>query len=122
MAKRVAKKAAKKAVKTVAKRATKRAAKTVKKAVKKAAKKSAKTAAKKTVKRARKAGQRDLVQAPNATFYATREDDGSFKEMDEIGRSLSADRRRTAKRTVKAGFGDQGDQPKRAAKKSAKKR
>lgn len=106
MAKRTAKKTAKKAVK---------------KAAKTTAKKAVKKAAKKTVKRARKAGQRDLVKAPNATFYAKRNDDGSFKEMDEIGRSLSADRRRTAKTTVAAGFGDQGDQPKRAAKKATKK-
>lgn len=102
--------------------AKKVAKKAAKKAVRKAVRKAVKKAVKKTVKRARKAGKRDLVKAPNATFFATRSEDGSFKEMDEIGRSLSVDRRRTAKRTVKAGFGDQGDQPKRVVKKSAKKR
>jgi hypothetical protein len=54
--------------------------------------------------RARGAGQRDLVKAPNATFYAKRTAGGQFKEMDEVGRSQRTDRARAAKRTVKAGF------------------
>jgi hypothetical protein len=92
-----------------------------KSAPKKAAKKSVKKAVKKTVtKRPRKAAKRDRVQAKNATFFAKRDDQGTFKEMDESGRSLTADRARAAKTAVTSGFGDQGDQPKR--KRTAKKR
>jgi hypothetical protein len=32
--------------------------------------------------------------------YAKRRADGTFKELDEVGRSLSADRRRKAKKKV----------------------
>jgi hypothetical protein len=40
-----------------------------------------------------------------------------------MGRSLRADRARKAKTTVKAGYGDQGDQPRRkAVKRVAKKK
>lgn len=37
---------------------------------------------------------------------------GQFKESDDVGRSLRADRRRTAKKSTKAGYGDQGDRKK----------
>ena len=47
-------------------------------------------------------GGKDIV-------YAKRRADGTFKEIDEVGRSLSADRRRKAKKKVKKGYGDQGD-------------
>lgn len=83
----------------------------------------AKKAAKKSVKKStRKAGQRDLVRAKNASFFAKRDAEGQFTEMDEVGRSLRADRTRKAKRSVKSGFGDQGDQPTRTRKRTAKKR
>jgi hypothetical protein len=88
-----------------------------KKTVKKVAKTATKTA---TKKRARKAGQRELLVTPTMKAFAKRNKEGEFTEMDDVGRSLSADRRRVAKTTVKAGFGDQGDQPKR--KRTAKKR
>jgi len=41
--------------------------------------------------------------------YARRDDHGRFSEMDDVSRSLSQDRRRTAKTTVKKGQGDRGD-------------
>jgi hypothetical protein len=52
--------------------------------------------------------------------YVRRNKKGEFKEVDDVGRSLSADRRRKAKTVTKAGQGDKGD---RAApkKKTAKK-
>jgi hypothetical protein len=34
---------------------------------------------------------------------------GRFKESDDAGRAQKADRPKKAKRTVKAGYGDQGD-------------
>ena len=39
-----------------------------------------------------------------------------------MGRSLSADRRTNAKRSVKAGHGDQGDRKRTTADKGAKKK
>jgi predicted DNA-binding WGR domain protein len=41
---------------------------------------------------------------------------GQFTEMDDIGKSLAADRRTQAKKQVKSGYGDQGDQPKKSTK------
>jgi hypothetical protein len=49
-------------------------------------------------------------------MFAKRTTRGRFKEMDEVGRSLSADRRQKAKKRTKSGHGDQGDR-KRATKK-----
>ena len=53
--------------------------------------------------------------------YVKRRRDGTFKESDDVGKSLAADRRQKATKKVKPGYGDQGDQPKRAAKKASKK-
>ena len=68
----------------------------------------AKPTTRKTTERA--STKRDLVRKPGASAYAKRTGTGQFKEMDDVGRSLRADRPRIAKKTVKAGFGDQGDQ------------
>ena len=43
--------------------------------------------------------------------YVERRRDGTFKRWSGIGRSLSADRRRHAKRKVRSGYGHQGDIP-----------
>ena len=51
----------------------------------------------------------ELIDAGTNNMFAKRDAKGQFKEMDDVGRSLSADRRRTAKTTVKSGHGDQGD-------------
>ncbi len=48
-------------------------------------------------------------------MFAKQNAQGQFKEMDDVGRSLSADRRRTAKTSVKSGHGDQGDRPRAAS-------
>ncbi len=56
----------------------------------------------------RSSTKRDLVKG-SRKFYAKRDAKGRFKEMDRVDRSLAADRPRRAKRTVKAGHGDQGD-------------
>jgi hemerythrin superfamily protein len=48
--------------------------------------------------------------------YVRRNAKGQFKEVDEVGRSLSSDRRRRAKKTTTSGQGDRGDRrPRRAA-------
>jgi len=57
----------------------------------------------------RGSGKRDTVNAPNATFYARRGPGGEFREMDEKGRALAADRRKKAKAKVGSGMGDRGD-------------
>jgi len=41
--------------------------------------------------------------------YPRRSASGQFTEQDEVGRSLSQDRRKAAKTTVKKGQGDRGD-------------
>ena len=72
----------------------------------------------------RKAGgeRRELIDTGTDKRYVKRRRDGTFKESDDVGRSLAVDRRRKAKTTVKPGYGDQGDQPKRTAKKGATKK
>ena len=64
----------------------------------------------KTAKKAKRpAGKRDLVKGKNATMFAKRSTKGRFKEIDESGKSLKADRRSKAKKKTKSGFGDRGD-------------
>lgn len=53
--------------------------------------------------------KRDLVRTPTGSFFAHRDGQGQFTELDEVGRSLSADRRQKAKTKVKSGYGDRGD-------------
>lgn len=53
---------------------------------------------------------RETIKNRAGTFYARRDKEGQFSEMDEKGRSLAADRRTKAKTVVKKGDGDRGDQ------------
>jgi hypothetical protein len=57
--------------------------------------------------------KRELIDTGRDKRYVRRDSEGKFKESDDVGRSLSQDRRRKAKRTVKAGQGDKGDQKRR---------
>jgi hypothetical protein len=57
----------------------------------------------------RKAHKRELIDTGRDKRYVRRDDQGQFKEVDEVSRSLSQDRRRKAKTVVKAGQGDRGD-------------
>ena len=41
--------------------------------------------------------------------YVVRRRDGTFKKWTRIGRSLRADKRKRAKRTVRSGYGHRGD-------------
>lgn len=61
---------------------------------------------------------RVLVDTGRHKRYVRRDDQGQFEESDDVGRSLSQDRRQKAKTVVKAGQGDQGDQkrPRRKSK------
>ena len=59
---------------------------------------------------------RELIE-PNSDKRYIRRKKGKFsKSQDDVGRSLAADRRKKAKKIVKKGEGDRGDQ-KRTAKK-----
>jgi hypothetical protein len=60
-------------------------------------------------KKKRSSGKRDTVSTKRATMYAKRTARGRFKEMDDKGRSLAADRRKKARTKTKSGYGDRGD-------------
>ncbi|MCA1581508.1 MAG: hypothetical protein LC796_08975 [Acidobacteria bacterium] len=49
------------------------------------------------------------MKTPTGNFFAHRDGEGQFTEMDEMGRSLAADRRKKAKTKVASGHGDRGD-------------
>jgi hypothetical protein len=65
----------------------------------------------------RSTSKRELIDTGRNKMYAKRSASGQFKEMDDVGRSLSADRRRKAKTSVASGQGDQGDRKRTASKK-----
>jgi len=69
-----------------------------------------------------KKGKRELIDTGRDKRFVKRNEDGTFKESVDVGRSLAADRRSKSKTVAKAGYGDQGDQAKRAAKKSTAKK
>ena len=54
--------------------------------------------------------RREPLHEPPKKFNSRRRNPkGQFKESDDVGRSLSADRRTKAKTRVKSGQGDRGD-------------
>jgi hypothetical protein len=56
------------------------------------------------------AAKRELIEpTPGDKRYVRRDAKGQFKEVDDVGRSLSADRKRKAKGTATKGQGDKGD-------------
>ena len=59
---------------------------------------------------AKKTASRQLIDTGTDKRYVRRDDEGKFKESDDVGRSLTQDRRQRAKTTVPAGQGDRGDQ------------
>jgi hypothetical protein len=61
--------------------------------------------------------ERELLDTGKNKAFAKRDTSGRFKEMDDVGRSLAVDGRRTAKTVAKPGHGDQGDRPRAATKK-----
>ena len=65
--------------------------------------------ASKSAPKKRGSGKRDLLKTPTGNFFAHRDGEGQFTEMDEVGRSLAADRRKKAKTKVASGYGDRGD-------------
>ena len=60
-----------------------------------------------------KNSDRELIDTGTDKRYVRRDENGQFKESDDVGRSLSQDVKKHAKTTVKSGQGDRGDQKKR---------
>jgi hypothetical protein len=59
------------------------------------------------------AGKRELIEPKTGDKrYVRRDADGQFKEVDDVGRSLSADGKRKAKTATRSGQGDRGDRKK----------
>ena len=54
--------------------------------------------------------KRELIDTGTDKRYVRRDEEGRFKESDDVGRSLAADRRNKAKAVAKPGQGDRGDQ------------
>jgi hypothetical protein len=53
--------------------------------------------------------KRELIDTGTDKRYVRRDEKGHFKESDDVGRSLPADRRRNAKTKSERGQGDRGD-------------
>lgn len=57
------------------------------------------------------ASKRELIERDGEKYYVRRDKEtGQFMDWDKVSRSLPADRRQPAKRTVPPGQGDRGDQ------------
>jgi hypothetical protein len=69
-------------------------------------------AAKKTATK-KASGKRELIAPKGDKRYVRRNSKGQFSESDDQGRSLGQDVRKTAKKKVKPGYGDRGDQAKK---------
>lgn len=57
--------------------------------------------------------KRELIDTGRDKRYVRRNKKGQFVESDDVGRSLRKDIKQSAKTTVKAGYGDKGDQKRR---------
>lgn len=57
----------------------------------------------------RASGRRQLIDTGRNKMYGRRDEQGRFTEMDDMSRSLSTDRRRSAKAKAPRGQGDRGD-------------
>ena len=53
--------------------------------------------------------KRERIDTGNDTRFVRRDEEGKFKESDDAGRSLKADRRTDAENEVESGQGDRGD-------------
>ena len=58
---------------------------------------------------AKKPSRRELINTGTDKRYVRRDEKGQFKESDDVGRSLTADRRQHAKTKAPKGQGDRGD-------------
>jgi hypothetical protein len=60
----------------------------------------------------RESSKRELIDTGTDKRYVRRDEEGQFKESDDVGKSLSQDQKRQAKTVVKPGQGDRGDRKK----------
>ncbi len=51
-----------------------------------------------------------MIKPKGDARYIRRDERGRIKESDDMGRSLRKDRERKAKKNVRPGYGDRGDQ------------
>jgi len=58
----------------------------------------------------KKKSDRELVDTGSDKRFVRRDASGQFKESDDVGRSLTQDRKQAAKKKVPSGQGDRGDQ------------
>lgn len=56
------------------------------------------------------ASKRELIDTGNDKRYVRRDEKGRFKEVVDVGKSLSQDRKKHAKTVAPKGQGDRGDQ------------
>jgi hypothetical protein len=64
----------------------------------------------------RGSAKRELINTGTDKRFVRRGAGGQFKESDDVGRSLSADRRKKAKTVSKPGQGDKGDRKRSTSK------
>jgi len=55
------------------------------------------------------AGKRELIQPNGDKRFVRRDEQGQFKESDDVGRSMGQDPKKAAQTKVKPGQGDRGD-------------
>ncbi len=60
-------------------------------------------------KKKKAAGKRELIDTGRDKRFVRRDSEGRFNESDDVGRSLSRDRKKKAKTSAKSGQGDKGD-------------
>lgn len=73
--------------------------------------------AKKRSTKKRPTAKRESINTGRNKMFGKRGVKGRFKEMDDVGRSLRGDRRKTAKKKTKSGYGDQGDRARSTGRK-----
>src|SRR5688572_10234570 len=63
-----------------------------------------------TMSEKKREDKRELIDTGSDKRFVRRDDEGQFKESDDVGRSLGRDVQQAAKTKVKKGQGDRGDQ------------
>ena len=87
-----------------------------------AAKSSAKKRGTKKTTSARSTSKRESIDTGTDKRFVKRSAKGRFKDSDDVGRSLTVDRRKTAKKKTRSGYGDQGDRQRTSKSRSTKKK
>ena len=59
---------------------------------------------------AKHTSDRELIDTETDKRFVRRDNEGRFKESDDVGRSLAQDTRQAAEKKVPEGQGDRGDQ------------